>query len=79
MEILTEENGWAIVWMHEKYFVRHVKPAGCGTFLRANAKMGCTCKGKHKQEPVQVDAIILAKFRVLTLREDMGKNKRYAW
>lgn len=71
MEVLTEVNGWAIVWMHEKYFVRHIKPEGCGTFLRGNAQLGCTCKGKFKAEPKEVDPTILAKFRILTLREKL--------
>lgn len=72
MEVLTEISGWGIVWMHEKYFVRHLKPDGCGTFLRGNATKGCTCKGKNKGNPIQVDPVILAKFRILTLREKMS-------
>jgi hypothetical protein len=71
VEILTQNNGWAIVWMHDKYFVRHIKPEGCGTFLRGNATVGCTCKGKNKAAPIKVDDVILAKFRLLTLREKM--------
>lgn len=69
MEVLTENNGWAIVWMHGKYFVRHLPP--CGTFLRGNATMGCTCRGKFKNDPKKVDGTILAKFRILTLRENL--------
>ena len=71
VEVMTENNGWAIVWMHQKYFVRHVKPEGCGTFLRGNAVKGCTCRGKNKSEPVQVDPTVLAKFRILTFRENL--------
>lgn len=71
MEILTSHNGWAIVWMHKKYFVRHMKPDGCGTFLRGNAAKGCTCRGKFTKETIKVDDTILAKFRILTLREKL--------
>lgn len=70
MEILTENNGFAIIWMNKKYFIRHLK---CGTFLRANAHRGCWCGASYKQSAsdnaLPVDEIILKKFNLLTRGE----------
>lgn len=40
VEVLTEHNGWAIVYLHEKYFIKHLD---CGTVLRQYAHKGCHC------------------------------------
>jgi hypothetical protein len=69
MTLLTEENGWAIVWMNEKYYLRHMT---CGAYLRRNAAHGCTCRRLRKhvyQTATQVDDTIMKKFTLLTKGE----------
>jgi hypothetical protein len=41
IEILTENDGWAIIWLFKKYCIKHLP---CGTVLFRNAKNGCRCK-----------------------------------
>lgn len=45
IELLTENNGWAIIYLHDKYFIRHVD---CGTTLRKWAHVGCFCHQEIK-------------------------------
>ena len=68
MTLLTEHNGWAIVWMHDRYYLRHL---ACGGYIRNHADWGCLCKrqglkdnGPDKHTPV--DEMILLKFKLVT-------------
>ena len=69
MTLLTENNGWAIVWMNERYYLRHLS---CGSFLRNKYAVngGCFCKRGNRVSPVaistMVDELILNKFKLLT-------------
>ena len=69
MTLLTENNGWAIVWMNERYYLRHLK---CGSYLRSRYAVdtGCYCKRGVRVSPVEVpnavDELILKKFKLLT-------------
>ena len=65
---LTEHNGWAIIWMHDKYYLRHT---ACGAYIRNHASYGCLCRGKglKANEPdrhTPVDDMILLKFKLVT-------------
>ena len=66
MTLLTANNGWAIVWMHDKYYLRHL---ACGGYLLHHVDWGCLCgKGSTLMGviPVKVDDMILLKFKLIT-------------
>lgn len=67
MTVMTENNGWAIVWMNDKYYLRHL---ACGSYIRNHAVWGCLCKGllpdKNGTSKVPVDDLILKKFKLIT-------------
>ena len=73
MTVMTENNGWAIVWMNNKYYLRHL---ACGAYIRRHANWGCLCK-TISSTPVGarsaagdsralVDDLILKKFKLIT-------------
>ena len=69
MTLLTENNGWSIVWMHNRYYLRHL---ACGGYIRNHADWGCLCKNKKGNRfsngvaPIKVDDMILLKFKLVT-------------
>lgn len=68
MTLLTEKNGWAIVWMNDQYYLRHLI---CGSYLkRARQCKGLASSGGRPCSATQngcaeVDPIILAKYTLL--------------
>jgi hypothetical protein len=78
MTIMTEENGWAIVLMNNRYYIRHIV---CGRYIRHTYKTGCLCRGLNvKSTPAgtaaqftttQVDDTIMKKFILLTKGEKL--------
>jgi hypothetical protein len=69
MTVLTENEGWGIVWMNERYYIRHL---ACGSYLRGNTLRGCLCRKLRRDETAiafgakPVDPVILKKFILLT-------------
>lgn len=70
MTLLTENNGWGIVWMNDSYMVRHIV---CGAYLRFTVDKGCYCRRQKqyafkaaKMTLTPVDDLILMKYRLLT-------------
>ena len=67
MTVMTENNGWAIVWMNDRYYLRHL---ACGAYIRNHASWGCLCadipKGKETKNNAPVDDLILKKFKLVT-------------
>ena len=70
MTILTENNGWAIVWMNNRYYLRH---NACGSYLLRRWRSGCLCNDRERaagiKEPTKVDDMILKKFKLVTKGE----------
>lgn len=68
--ILTENNGWAIVWMNNRYYLRH---NACGSYLLRRWRSGCLCNARERaarmKEPTKVDDMILKKFKLVTKGE----------
>ena len=68
--ILTENNGWAIAWMNNRYYIRH---QACGGYLLRQYKFGCLCRtGKRYNingRLAPVDDMILKKFKLVTKGE----------
>lgn len=71
MTLLTENNGWAIVWMNDRYYIRHLL---CGAYLRQLPNLGCMCRKLSRKSDNQgmpmatsvIDDLILKKFKLLT-------------
>ena len=64
MTVLTENNGWAIVWMHDRYYLRHL---ACGAYIRKRADEGCICaRTIEPYTDTPVDEMILMKFKLIT-------------
>ena len=65
--LLTENNGWSIVWMNDRYYIRHQT---CGSYLRRYYKNGCLCRTgkvyKADSKLTSVDDLILKKFKLIT-------------
>lgn len=65
--ILTENNGWAIVWMNNRYYIRH---QACGGYLLYQYRLGCLCRVRERARtmnaPAKVDDMILKKFKLIT-------------